>query len=130
MARPGWAWATWNDGLRFEAGDTWLGWDARPRWCIAWATLHTLRDEYRGVTDRLQVLAAGRGHPCALGWRWWIDPHGLRPDGWHPSYLDSEQAAEYYIGCARPETAYADRLEAWRLVCSAVSKAILAVNKK
>lgn len=126
----GWAWATWRDGLRFESGQTWPGWDKRPRRCIAWAELHTLRDEHPHVTQRLQVLAAGRGHPHSQGWLWWTDPHILRPDGMHPDYLDSEKQAGYYHGCQRPETAYADRLEAWRLALGAVRTAHFAVADK
>lgn len=49
---PGWAWAIWRDGLRFEAGDSRSaagGWRRRPRCCIPWVELrafsatHTLR---------------------------------------------------------------------------------------
>lgn len=124
---PGWSWATWRDGLRFESDETWPGWGERPRWCIAWSELHAFRNGRSDVTERLQVLAAGRGHPCSLGWRWWTDPHALRPDGWHPSCLESEKLADAYHGCSRPESAYADRLEAWHLVLDAARTANLAV---
>lgn len=125
---PGWAWAIWRDGLRFEAGSTWQGWNHRPRWCIPWGELHGLRDAHPDVTAQLDALADGRGHPNALGWRWWTDPFALHPDGWHPSYLDGEQQADWYDGCARPGTAYADRIRAWRLVLCVVGDAALSVH--
>ncbi|WP_234816691.1 MULTISPECIES: hypothetical protein [Mycolicibacterium] len=127
---PGWAWAKQRRGLLFESNTTWPGFDKRPRWCIPWTELRTLRAEHPDVTERLQALAAGRGHPCSLGWLWWTDPHALRPEGWHPSRLDSEQQADYYHGCARPETAYTDRLDAWHLVLDVVRSATLAVTKR
>lgn len=88
---PGWAWAIWRDGLRFEAGDTWQGWDQRPRWCIPWEQLHRVRDAHPWVTAKLRQLADGRGQPNSIGWRWWTDPFALHPDGWHSSYLSSKQ---------------------------------------
>lgn len=92
---PGWAWAIWRDGLRFEAGDSWSaagGWRHRPRCCIPWVELRAFRNAHPEVTARLQELAAGRGDPHARGWRWWIPPHGLRPDGMHESYVTSPAA--------------------------------------
>lgn len=127
---PGWAWTRRRGGLLFESGTTWRGWDSRPRWCIPWAALRTLRAEHPDVTERLQALAAGRGHPCSLGWLWWTDPHALRPEGWHPSYLESERRADYYHGCSRPETAYKDRLDAWHLALDVVRGAALDVTKR
>lgn len=124
----GWAWATWRDGLRFEAADTWQGWGHRPRWCIPWSQLHTLRDAHPAITAQLHALAAGRGHPHSVGWRWWTDPHALHPHGWHPSYLQSEQEPDYYHGCSRPETAYTDRIRAWNLTLEAVSASNLTVR--
>ncbi|MGW0162195.1 hypothetical protein ACWDUN_23060 [Mycobacterium sp. NPDC003323] len=120
---PGWAWAIWRDGLRFEAGDSWAaagGWRHRPRWCIPWVELRAFRNAHPEVTARLQELAAGRGDPHARGWRWWIPPHGLRPDGMHESYMEGEQDPAYYDGCQRSETAWRDRLAAWRLVLDTV----------
>jgi hypothetical protein len=129
--KPGWAWAIWRDGLRFEAGDSWQGWDQRPRWCIPWAELRRLRDAHPGVTAQLRALAGGRGHPNSVGWRWWTDPFVLHPDGWDSSYVEAEQHADWYDGCARPETAFTDRLEAWRLVLGVVGgSAGLAVDEK
>lgn len=125
---PGWAWAIWRDGLRFEAGDTWQGWNQRPRWCIPWPELRRLRAAHPEVTTQLHALAVGRGHPNGLGWRWWTDPFSLHPDGWHSSYFDDEQQPDWYDGCARPETAYADRMGAWRLVLGIVGEATLSVN--
>jgi hypothetical protein len=91
-------------------------------WRIRWAELRGLRDSHPDVTTRLQTLADGRGHPNAVGWRWWTDdPFTLHPDGWHPSYLEDEQQADWYDGCARVETAYGDRLEAWRIALDAVA---------
>ena len=127
---PGWAWAIWRDGLRFEAGDTWQGWDQRPRWCIPWEQLHRVRDAHPWVTAKLRQLADGRGQPNSIGWRWWTDPFALHPDGWHSSYLESEQQADWYDGCARPENAYIDRLEAWRLALGVVESASLVVEQK
>lgn len=127
---PGWAWAKWRDGLRFESETTWPGWDKRPRWCIPWAELHAHRAKHPHITTRLQVLADGRGHPCSRGWLWWTDPHALRPDDWNPDYLDSERQPDYYHGCARPETAYSDRLDAWHLVLNATRDAHLTVTDK
>lgn len=124
----GWAWATWRDGLRFEAGDTWQGWSHRPRWCIPWAELRALRDAHPAVTAQLHALAEGRGHPSSLGWRWWTDPFVLHPDGWHESYLESEQHPDWYDGCERRETAYADRLQAWQLALDVVRSSDLTVT--
>lgn len=124
---PGWAWAIWSDGLRYESGDLWRGWNYRPRWCIPWPQLHALRDAHPDVTARLLVLADGRGHPRSLGWRWWADPFALHPNGWHPDRLKDEQHPDWYDGCDRPETAYADRLEAWRLALDAIRTADLKV---
>lgn len=62
-----------------------------------------------------------------MGWRWWIDAHALRPDGMHPSYLEREREPDYYANCARPDTAYTDRLEAWQLVLGAMRAAELVV---
>lgn len=126
----GWAWAVGREGLGFESGDTWQGVGARPRWCIAWAELRALRDGNPDVTARLRVLAAGRGHPCSRGWRWWAAPHCLRPDGMHPGHLDREQQPVYYVDCERPDTAYVDRLEAWRLALGAVEAGHLAVSDR
>ena len=117
-----------GDGLRFEAGDTWQGWNHRPRWCIPWPELRRLRAAHPEATAQLHALAVGRGHPNALGWRWWADPFSLRPDGWHSSYFDNEQQPDWYDGCDRPETAYADRIDAWRLVLGIVEEATLTVN--
>ncbi|WP_233213681.1 hypothetical protein [Mycobacterium hubeiense] len=125
--RPGWAWAIWRDGLRFEAEETWLGWGHRPQWCIPWQELHRLRDAHPAVTERLAGLADGRGHPRSAGWRWWTDPHCLT-DGWHPDSLTAEQQPDWYVGCARPATAWNDRLEAWRLVLDVVATATLDVT--
>lgn len=128
---PGWAWAIWRDGLRFETGDSWQGWDQRPRWCIPWTELRDLRDSHPEVTAKLRTLAGGRGHPNSVGWRWWTDPFVLHPDGWDSTYLEAEKHADWYDGCARPQTAYADRLEAWRLVLGVVGgRATLAVTEK
>lgn len=124
---PGWAWAIWRDGLRFEEAGTWRGWNFRPRWCIPWAALHDVRNANPDVTAQLLVLATGRGHPRSRGWRWWIDPFVLHPDGWHPDYLRDEQEPDWYDGCARPETAYADRLEAWRIALGIIRIAELKV---
>ncbi|WP_441964494.1 hypothetical protein [Mycolicibacterium houstonense] len=124
----GWAWAIWRDGLRFEAAETWQGWGHRPRWCIPWSQLHTLRDAHPEVTAQLQALCAGRGHPYSVGWRWWTDPHALHPHGWHPSYLHTEQKPDYYHGCSRPETAYADRIRAWNLTLDAVTASTLTAR--
>lgn len=124
---PGWAWAIWRDGLRFEAGDTWQGWQQRPRWCIPWAELHTLRSSRPDTTAQLATLAAGRGHPRAAGWRWWTDPHSLS-HGWHPDALQAEQDANWYGGCERPETAWPDRLAAWQLVIATVREGTVAVT--
>lgn len=126
---PGWAWAIWRDGLRFEADDTWLGWSHQPRWCIPWAELHSLRASHPAVTAQLHALADGRGHPRSLGWRWWTDPFVLHPDGWHEGYFESERKPDWYQGCERPETAYADRLDAWRIALDVVHSAELAVTE-
>lgn len=120
---PGWAWAIWRDGLRFEAGATWPGWGHRPRWCIPWAQLHEIREDNPELTAKLHQLAAGRGHPHSVGWRWWSDPFALHPQGWHPDYLQSERQPDYYDGCDRPDTAYADRLQAWRMALDVVANA-------
>lgn len=127
---PGWAWAIWRDGLHFEAGDTWEGWNFRPRRCIAWAELRTIRRAHPEVTAQLQHLAVGRGHPKSAGWRWWADPFVLHPDGWSQQRLDSEQQADWYHGCERPGSAYGDRLEAWRLVLDVVGATNLRVTEK
>ena len=126
---PGWAWATWRDGLRFEAGGTWQGWDHRPRWCIPWVQLSAVRDAHPAITAQLRILADGRGHPNTVGWRWWTDPFVLHPDGWHESYLESEQDPDWYDGCERPESAYADRLKAWHLALDVMRRAELAVTE-
>lgn len=125
----GWAWAIWRDGLRFEAGDTWQGWNHRPRCCIAWDGLRGLRAANPDVTAQLDMLADGRGHPNSNGWRWWSDPHALNPRGLHPGLLEAEQRPDWYPGCARPQTAYADRLQAWRLVLGVVRAAALTVHE-
>lgn len=125
--KPGWAWAIWRDGLRFEAGDTWQGWDHRPRWCIPWVEMRGLRESHPEVTAQLQALADGRGHPNSIGWRWWTDPFVLHSDGLHSSYLECEQHADWYDGCERPETAYNDRIEAWRIALDVACSADLAV---
>ncbi|WP_313888747.1 hypothetical protein [Mycolicibacterium sp. CBMA 226] len=122
---PGWAWAIWRDGLRFEAGDTWQGWQHRPRWCIPWAELRTLRSSRPDTTAQLADLAAGRGHPRAAGRRWWTDPHSLT-QGWHPDALQAEQNADWYDGCERPDAAWPDRLMAWQLVIAAVRETTVA----
>ncbi|TXI56479.1 hypothetical protein [Mycolicibacterium mageritense] len=127
-ANPGWAWAVWRDGLRLESAETWQGWHQRPRWCIPWSQLRGMRDRHPAVTAQVRALAAGRGHPTSVGWRWWTDPHALRPDGLHMSCLEREQQADWYDGCARPDTAYADRLHAWQLVLEAISTATLHVH--
>lgn len=127
--KPGWAWAIWRDGLRFEAGDTWQGWGHRPRGCIPWQELHGLREAHPELPTQLRALADGRGLPNSLGWRWWTDPFAMHPDGWDSSYLEDEQQADWYDGCTRPETAYADRLEAWRLMLGIVRTASLSVKK-
>lgn len=114
----GWAWAIWTDGLRYEPADTWRGWSYRPRWCIPWDQLHAMRDARPEVTAQLLELADGRGHPRSLGWRWWQPPR--RPSDWHPDVLATDQNPDYYDDCGRPETAYADRLEAWRIALDAV----------
>ncbi|MEW2484250.1 hypothetical protein AB0876_32155 [Mycobacterium sp. NPDC049093] len=124
---PGWAWAIWRDGLRFESDRTWQGWSHRPRWCIPWAELHTLRDNYPEITRRLHELADGRGHPRSAGWRWWTDPHCLTT-GWHPDTLEAEQQPDWYYDCRRPDTAFRDRLQAWQLVTGTVHTAVLAVT--
>ncbi|WP_454793786.1 hypothetical protein [Mycolicibacterium lutetiense] len=120
---PGWAWGIWRDGLRFEAGDTWQGWGHRPRWCIPWSQLHEIRSDHPEVTAELAELAAGRGHPHSVGWRWWSDPFALHPHGWHPDYLESERQPDYYDGCDRPETAFTDRLQAWHLALTVIAQA-------
>lgn len=125
---PGWAWAIWSDGLRYEAQETWQGFACRPRWCIPWVELRALRDAHPDVMARLQRLADGRGHPRSVCWRWWTDPYVLNSYGLHPSYLEGEQDPERYAGCARPETAFADRLEAWQLVLEVVRTASLTVT--
>lgn len=123
----GWAWAIWSDGLRFEAEESWQGFNCRPRWCIPWGELHALRDAHPVVTARLHELADGRGDPRSVCWRWWTDPYVLNSYGLHPSYLEGEQDPGRYAGCARPETAFADRLEAWQLVLEVVRTASLTV---
>ena len=123
---PGWAWAIWRDGLRFEPGDRWQGWSHRPRWCIPWAQLHAMRDNNPEITCELSELADGRGDPRSLGWRWWTDPHCLTT-GWHPDTLEAERQPGWYYDCARPETAFRDRLQAWQLVIGAARTADLAV---
>lgn len=126
--KPGWAWAIWRDGLRFEAGDTWQGWGGRPRWCIPWHELHRLPEAHPEVTARLRALADGRGRPNAIGWRWWAVPFTLHADGWHSSYFEHEQQPDWYDGCTRLETAYVDRLEAWRLILGVVRDVALSVK--
>lgn len=124
---PGWAWAIWRDGLRYEAAGTWQGFNSRPKWCIPWGELGALRRGHPGVTARLQGLADGRGLPTSACWRWWMDPYVLNSHGMHPSYLVGEQDPGRYGGCARPESAFADRLEAWQLVLDVVRGADLTV---
>lgn len=126
---PGWAWAIWRDGLRFESGQTWGGWSARPKWCIPWTELHRLRDGLQHITERLLILAEGRGNPRSVGWRWWMDPSALRPDGVHPETLSAERQADWYDHCERADTAFTDRMEAWNLVLGAAGDACLTVIK-
>ena len=125
---PGWAWAIWRDGLRFEGGDDWQGWSHRPRWCIPWTQLRSLRDDHPEVTAQLSLLSTGRGHPSSDGWKWWTVPAALRPDGLHPTHLDAEQQPDWYPGCTAPETAFNDRLQAWHLTLNAVRAARLEVK--
>lgn len=128
---PGWAWATWRDGLHFEGEACWSkagGWSHRPSWVIPWTELHALRDSRPDITQRILDLADGHGAVRrGYGWRWWAAPYTLTPWGWHPSYYEVEQQADYYDHDARPEGAWADRMAAWRLVLDAVTVARLTV---
>lgn len=127
---PGWAWAVWSDGLRFESGRVWKGWDHRPAWCIPWTELDRLRASRPEVTKQLQGLAADYGEPRSRSWRWWMDPAALHPGDRHPSHLETERQPDWYDGCPHPETAYADRIAAWNLALDAVRTGSLSVTKK
>lgn len=123
---PGWAWAVRPDGLRFERGDEWGGWFNRPRHYIPWVALHQLREAHPAALADLRTLAAGRGRPHSLGWRWYMAPHILTPWGWHPSYYASERREDYYDGdtfdTPPPPGSFAARIRAWGIVVDLVRK--------
>jgi hypothetical protein len=102
-----------------------LGWWLHPS--AIEAELHDLRDAHPEITERLAILADGRGHPRSAGWRWWTDPHCLTT-GWHENDLEAEQHPDWYDHCARPDSAFRDRLEAWGLVIGVVRTAALAAK--
>jgi hypothetical protein len=115
----GWAWAIWRDGLHYERGNTWGGWDHRPRSVIAWADLHAMRDAHPVEMAQIAALAEGRGHPRRAGWRWFMTPSIVTNwGGWHHDYYTSEMDDDYYdVGykVPGPPNGYADRLNAWLL---------------
>lgn len=114
---PGWAWAIWRDGLRFEPEGTWGGWNCRPRLCIPWADLRALIDSHPAQVARIRALAEGRGTPWGIGWRWFSMPLIFR-HGMHPSYYEGEREDGYYSTGpdfpTKPD-GYAERLHAWLL---------------
>jgi hypothetical protein len=112
---PGWAWAVWKDGLRFERGDTWGGWGERPRGRIAWSDLRSLIASHPVEMDQIRALADGRGTPHSLGWRWFMLP-SICCRGMHQSYYESEREDDYYKTepwFPTKPNGYADRLNAW-----------------
>ena len=121
----GWAWAVWKDGLHYERGDTWIrggGWSLRPRHVIKWTDLHALLDRHAAQVGQVKALAAGRGRPRGLGWRWFTDPYIISTPGAHPSNLEAERSDAYYDLIDEPGRphGYADRLNAW-LICTQIA---------